>query len=57
MDTEIFMPVYQMFMLTFSVWALILILRLKSINADKKHQHSDWVVPVFQGGANYLIYT
>ena len=56
MNSEIFMPVYQMFMLTFSVWALILILRLKAINADKSHQNSEWVVPLFQGGSNYLTY-
>ena len=56
MDSEIFIPVYQMFMLTFSVWVLILILRLKSINTDKSHQNSEWVVPLFQGGSNYLTY-
>lgn len=55
MDSEIFMPVYQMFMLTFSVWVLILVLRLKSIN-DKDHSHSDWAVPLFHGGSKYLTY-
>ena len=55
MNSEIFMPVYQMFMLTFSVWTLILVLRLKSIN-DQDHNHSDWLVPLFQGGSKYLTY-
>ena len=54
---DIFCPVFGMFMLTFAVWALILILRLKSIHFVKAHSNSDWVVPLFQGGSNYLTYT
>tara|TARA_B110000196_G_scaffold234322_1_gene202750 strand:- start:709 stop:1140 length:432 start_codon:yes stop_codon:yes gene_type:complete len=56
MSTEIFMPVYQLSMLTFLVFVLILILRTKSIYFDKKHSSQDWVVPRFQGGSKILTY-